>query len=374
MKAPPPLPLSRRPSRKATSVTSNLDNIKRIGGRVYLSDAYFHLLRSRAVFLVVFWIVWWLLSAAVLAGMLWGTLREGVDYMTEPSLEPIETYTQFWVTMLLFIVDSDTPYVWGDRMKTAMLFCGLWKMITLACFIAVFIDKLSAPRLRLRWSSRALVTYLDGKPVFMFRVAQEKNSVITDAEMRLHVIADYVTPEGWKGRRSLELPLTRSKVPLLSLSWQLSHVITPDSPMFPFLALLDPSVSSPMERSESKKLVGGENAPLVHDIEIMAFFTGEDSTQRESIKTWRTYTFDDVQIGGRFADVIQVPKAIDELQPAVGWRRLLPSHWLRPHTGFVLNLNKYDDILPISATPTAAVATPSGTERSSTSVASPRSQ
>lgn len=92
--------------------------------------------------------------------------------------------------------------------------------------------KFSRPRARVLFSNVAVIAPRNGVQTLMFRVANERNNHIVEANMRVFLIRNEVTLEGETIRRMHDLTLVRSSSPAFILTWTVMHPITPDSPLY----------------------------------------------------------------------------------------------------------------------------------------------
>ena len=74
----------------------------------------------------------------------------------------------------------------GAGKEAVLLLAGIWQMISLAAFIALLVDRLTAPHSRIVFSTTAVLGTFNGQPTLSFRLAHERRSVLLDAEAHLH--------------------------------------------------------------------------------------------------------------------------------------------------------------------------------------------
>jgi inward rectifier potassium channel len=142
--------------------------------------------------------------------------------------------------------------------------------------------KATRPQSSVLFSERVVVTQHHGKPTLMFRVGNARGNDVLEATMRVSVLMDDVSPEGYRMRRVFDLDLVRSRQPMFVLSWQLMHVIDESSPLFG---------------------VTPEDLPA-RVFNIVATLTGYDATYAQTTHARHIYYPEDVHFGHRLVDVI----------------------------------------------------------------------
>jgi len=90
-------------------------------------------------------------------------------------------------------------------------------MATVAVLTGLLFAKFSRPTSRVVFSRFAVVTKQNGVPMLLFRVANQRDSILVEARMRLVLIRAERTQEGATMRRFHDLTLTRGETPLFPL-------------------------------------------------------------------------------------------------------------------------------------------------------------
>lgn len=321
------------PSSSNNRFAERFSAVVRVGAKTYFADFYFHMLRMSGLQTALFWFMWWLLSGIILGAMFWGGISTLEDNkLFRPGLEgptDIHSFTGCLYFGCAIMADAEEPYVEGAAVETVMLIAGLWRTISMALFIATLLEKIANPRARIRFAKQALLTSIDGKPSLTFRFANEKSGWLMDAEVKVFVMQAYVTAEGWHGVRPVELKLMRAHMPILSLSWNVVHQITPDSPLAGYAGLV-PSAAAAAELDQGRAnngVSGSASTPLLtrsgsltssqpsataadlNELELLIFFKGEDPVQRETIRAHHAYAGpgEILVTAARYADVIHLP-------------------------------------------------------------------
>lgn len=105
---------------------------------------------------------------------------------------------------------------------------GLFLISTLTGLIFA---RFSRPKARILFSTVAVIHNRDGNPTLSFRLANERNTHVAEAAIKVFLLKDFVTREGQTMRRFLDLKLVRNETPALLLSWTVMHIIDETSPL-----------------------------------------------------------------------------------------------------------------------------------------------
>jgi inward rectifier potassium channel len=159
-------------------------------------------------------------------------------------------------------------------------FCGL---VAMAMLTGLFFAKFSRPSARFLFSKPLLVTKYREKRTLLARVANARVNSVMNAEFRLTLTYDEVTPEGIKFRRLEELPLERSSTPVFTLSMTVAHFIEPGSRGEQMLTCL--------QKKEK-------------NVEFLLSVRGVDDTLGQEIHDMHLYQQDAIIFDRQFADVL----------------------------------------------------------------------
>lgn len=154
-------------------------------------------------------------------------------------------------------------------------------LLTALCAGLVF-AKFSRPIGRIVFSRQAVIGPLDGVPMLMFRVGNERGNLIAEATVRVAMVRTVRTREGVTFYRMTDLTLVRDRSPALSRSWNVMHELGPSSPLYGY----DP------ERMASEEL------------EIIVTLVGVDDTSYQPVHARCQYEHTSVVWGARHADVL----------------------------------------------------------------------
>jgi inward rectifier potassium channel len=124
--------------------------------------------------------------------------------------------------------DMHPQSLYGHLVAMGEIFVGV---LMLAVITGIMFARFSRPRARFMFAKLAVVRPIDGKLTLMFRAANARQNVVQEATAVLRMLRDEVTPEGFRIRRIVDLPLLRSRHPVFSLGWTLMHAIDEASPL-----------------------------------------------------------------------------------------------------------------------------------------------
>jgi inward rectifier potassium channel len=159
-------------------------------------------------------------------------------------------------------------------------------MMAMALGTGIVFAKFSRPTARVAFSDKLVVHVRNGRPVLEFRLANQRRGSLSDASMKFSVLKDEITAEGQPMRRGYPLELERSNIPVLSLAWNLIHVLDERSPIYG----LQPG------------------AGMDHIMGFIASLTAHDDTMAETVHARQFYNPEDLHHNVRFVDMID-PKS-----------------------------------------------------------------
>lgn len=177
---------------------------------------------------------------------------------------------------------------YGHAVATAEIFVG---MFLTALATGAFFARFARPRPRLMFSANAVIApYEDGRAL-MIRVASRRLQGVSEATARIVYLRKDIVG-GIRFRRLTELPLARSNLPVLSLSWTLIHPIDESSPLWNLTA----------ERIAAE-------APT-----LMVSISGFDEAISAPITDRKTYQPSDVRLEHTFVNILRdLPNGYVEL-------------------------------------------------------------
>jgi inward rectifier potassium channel len=170
---------------------------------------------------------------------------------------------------------------YGHSVATLETFVSL---IATAGVTGLIFARFSRPRARLLFAGNPIVAAHDGVETLMVRVANARNSFLSEATAKLWWLGPIVTAEGKRYVGFLPLRLLRNENPALSLSWTLFHPI--DS-------------SSPLYGKSAEKLVEDQ-------VNIVLNIRGVDETSSQEVHSRHAYVADDLRWGHEFVDMFHM--------------------------------------------------------------------
>jgi inward rectifier potassium channel len=124
----------------------------------------------------------------------------------------------------MYPVNDYGRIVAGSEMMVGVAFTALTTGLLFVRF--------SRPKAQIRYARNAVVAVRNGQPTLMIRIASARLSLISNASAHAGLIRISRGADGQKLRQIYELPLIRSRVPLLTLIWTVMHAIDKASPLF----------------------------------------------------------------------------------------------------------------------------------------------
>jgi inward rectifier potassium channel len=157
-------------------------------------------------------------------------------------------------------------------------------ILSAALITGITFSKFARPTARVLFSDKIILAPRDGVPHVMFRVANWRHNVVTEAQLRVILLVTERTREGESLRRLVELPLVRDRTPLFALTWTVMHLVDAQSPF-----------------------LGADGLQRLREVgaEIYVTLTGLDEAMGQ-IHAQHSYRLDDIVTNVRFADVMSV--------------------------------------------------------------------
>lgn len=169
--------------------------------------------------------------------------------------------------------------IWAHLLVTVEALMGL---MGLAVMTGIVYSRFSRPTARVRFSDRALLTRIAGKPCLTFRMANARFNQIVEARVRVVLSRTEITPDGHTFRELYDLKLERDRSPLFAMTWTVIHWIDDSSPLYH--ATRDFIVNA--------------------DSEVIVALTGTDETFSQTIHARFSYGPEDIAWNLEFEDVL----------------------------------------------------------------------
>ena len=179
-------------------------------------------------------------------------------------------------------------------------------VVLTALITGLVFAKFSQPTGRISCAINAVVTPFDGQPTLMLRIGNERENRVVESRVHVDLVQTKQTVEGTTFYKMTELPLVRQRIPALSRSWNVMHVIDEKSPLFG-------STPAVLEAAET---------------ELFVSITGTDETTGQPVYGQHNYETANIVWGAKFANILNE----DE------------------HGNLVLDLTRFDEISPSEKT------------------------
>ncbi len=189
---------------------------------------------------------------------------------------------------------------WANAIVTFEAFFGIvYSALTTGLAFARF----TRPTAGVRFSKVAVIGSHDGVQTFKFRVANDRSSHIVEAQLRLWLIAESMTAEGERYRRSVELPLHRSESPVFSLTWTAMHSVDDASALKEYLGKTD----------------------IERQWHLLITFTGYHESLANQVYARHVYLPKDVQQNATFVDIVTVLPDGDRMIDLSNFDKWIPN-------------------------------------------------
>lgn len=155
----------------------------------------------------------------------------------------------------------------------------LISMAFTALMTGLLFVRFARPRAQIRYAENAVIATHRGQQTLMIRVANGRRSLLYNAQAHLNLLLTRVTDQREVVRRIFELRLTRSRLPIFSISWILMHPIDETSPLH-----------------------GYDKARLAeHDARLLLGIEAHDTTVSAEVVDVKTYDAEHILFGRRYA-------------------------------------------------------------------------
>ncbi|MDJ0659687.1 MAG: ion channel [Crocosphaera sp.] len=239
-------------------------------------DLYHRLLSLRwRYFLILISLFYF--SINCLFGLAYMTAKDGIANAEQGSFKD----AFFFSIQTLSTVGYGSMYpqsLYAQILVTIEIWVGL---LLLTILTGLMFARFSRPTAKVLFSNVAVICPYNGIPTLMIRTANRRDNRILEAQIRLCVIFNEVSEEGYQLRRFYDLELLRSQTPVFDLSWLVMHPIDQNSPLYG-------------ETIESLAEKEGE---------IGVMLTGLDETFSQTIHARHVYTLVNILPNRRFVDI-----------------------------------------------------------------------
>jgi inward rectifier potassium channel len=170
--------------------------------------------------------------------------------------------------------------VYGNFVATIELYTGI---LVIATNTGLTFARFSRPRSRIVFAKNPVIGIHNGKRCLIIRMANARHNMIVDARAKIWLVKSTKTAEGTSFRQVHPLPLLQADQPLLTLGWNIFHVIDEKSPFFA------------MTESDKKEVQSG----------IVLSVIGYDRDAAHDIHASKIYSLADAKWDHNYADIIQ---------------------------------------------------------------------
>jgi inward rectifier potassium channel len=287
------------PPRREIVKTPGYDIVLLGGKRPGLRDLYHALLRMP----------WWGTLIVIVGGYLALNAIFATVYLLAGGVANLQPGD--WLGAFFFSVQTMGTIGYGVMYPTTrlanviMVAESVTGLVATALATGLVFVRFSQTRPRVLFSARVAIGLLDGVPMLMLRVGNERRNSIVDANFRVTLTRTTRTSEGVLIYRAVDLVLVRARAPALSRLWSIMHRIEPGTPL----------------HGETPESLAAKDAEL--SVEVM----GIDDVSLQPVFARQNYMHTNVVWGARPAD------AITETQSEM-----------------IVDLRKFHDLEPTEAT------------------------
>jgi inward rectifier potassium channel len=169
---------------------------------------------------------------------------------------------------------------YGHFIATVELFTGIFSM---SLMTGLIFARFARPHARLLFAENPVISTHNGEPTLMIRFANERNTLIGNANARLWLLRNEGTKEGRPLVRFTELALQRNESPALVLSWTLYHVIDETSPLYGL----------------------GPDDMTAANVRLVVVVSGYDEVAAQTVHARKAYEHNQIRHGHHYADIME---------------------------------------------------------------------
>lgn len=195
----------------------------------------------------------------------------------------------FW-DAYLFSFQTSTTIGYGyflpksNLANIIVIFDSLAGLLYIALTTGLIFSKFSKPISKVLFSKNAIIADYDEIPTLIFRIANDRDTNIVNAEIKVVVLKPYKTKEGLEVIRYHPLKLVTDSAPMFSITWMVMHKITEESPLY-----------------------GLSIDDIVRDqMNVILSFSGVDDVLSQSTQTNHVYQANQIVKASKFVDIISV--------------------------------------------------------------------
>jgi inward rectifier potassium channel len=180
--------------------------------------------------------------------------------------------------------DMHPQTFYGHLVATTENFAGL---VLLAVMGGLVFSRFSRPRARLIFARNPVIMRHNGLPTLTFRVANARNSFMSEATAKLWMLGPTQTAEGKRLVGFQPMRLIKNENPMFALTWTLFHAIDTDSPIHGLT----------------------EADLLASEVNFVISIMGLDETSAQTVHSRAVFAAQDVRPGHEFVDLFSFDEA-----------------------------------------------------------------
>jgi inward rectifier potassium channel len=180
--------------------------------------------------------------------------------------------------------DMHPQTFYGHVIATIQIFSAL---VLLAVMTGLVFSRFSRPRARLIFARNPVIMRHNGLPTLTFRVANARNSFMSEATAKLWMLGPTQTAEGKRLVGFQPMRLLKSENPMFALSWTLFHPIDADSPIHGLT----------------------EADLLASEVDFVISISGLDESSAQTVHARAIFAAQDVRPGHEFVDLFSFDEA-----------------------------------------------------------------
>lgn len=253
-------------------------NVVRIGLRSRVSQDGFHVLLRKNWMGLAFVVVTFILVSNLVFASIYYVLGDVIDNAHSFS----DLFFFSIQTMATVGYGYMRPLTSGANFLSSIeAFYGL---LTFAVIAGLIFTKFAKPTAKILFSRTAIIANRNGTKALMFRMANERNNQIIEANLRVSMMRTEKTDEGENIRVFYDMKLVRSFAPIFALSFTAVHLIDEESPLF----------------NETP------DGLVDQDIEIICTFNGVDEVFSQTVYARHSYILNEIHWEHKFVDIIAI--------------------------------------------------------------------
>ncbi|HEX4418320.1 MAG TPA: ion channel [Kofleriaceae bacterium] len=205
----------------------------------------------------------------------------------------------------------------GTLTQWIMVVESIISIIVTALATGLMFSKFARPTTRIAFSRSAVITQHEGNRTLIFRLGNRRSNIIVEATIHVVAVLTTVTAEGKTFYKAVDLPMVRDRQVGMTRGWTVMHVITPSSPLYQ------------VDADKLRQL----------EFELYVALTGLDNVSMQTVHAIHQYTDDQIRIDHHLEDT------------------LMPLD----NGGFVIDLTRFDSVVPDDAPDRTTDGTTDGT-------------